>query len=530
MDDLVKMALAGTNRMPFDAARDGRPAVRLVGLSRPSSAEGDAAAALLEACGAEAVYRFAGYRPARDVPPLAPAPTEDRAFASSTVAAAAEGWFSRLTPPVILEFARELERAGLLIPPELLPTVLAIEDRRLRIALAPSLGARGRWLAALDGDAAAWAAPSRESTVLEELRTTFERGTIDERVAALADCRKIDRGESRRWLEEAFASEKAENRRRLLETLESDAGPDDEAFLETARHDRSTQVAALATRVLAEMPSSKLVSRLTKRAGQILRGSRNWLRKLSLRVELPKEIPEDWKQDAGGEDRVGQKSEKWNLVLAILRAVPLVHWEKEFGATPEALVGAIAEDEDADAVACGWTASLARDANARRDGRWWSALFDYASALKGSGEKRTVRDPLVLRRLGALVDETNVDRWLSLTERLPADARDAWFADARSALDGPASERIAPAFVARIRRELAASPTDEAYRWASLLEPLALALPFEAMPAALVTWKVPESDAWHARRTGQLVESFVDVVSRRRRLVEQIRAEASRPS
>lgn len=526
MDDLVKIALAGTNRMPFDAARDERPAVRLVGRSRSSSAEGDTAAALLDACGAESVYRFAGYLPARNVPPLAPAPTEDRPFASSIVAAAAEGWFSRQTAPAIFEFARELERAGLLIPPELLPTTLAIEDRGLRRALASSLGNRGRWLAALEGDAAAWTAPSRESTSFEELRPTFERGNIDERIAALTDCRKIDRGESRRWLEEAFPSEKAENRRRLLQTLETDVGPDDEAFLETARNDRSAQVAALAKRLLAEIPSSQLVGRLTERAGQILQGSRNWLRKLSLRVEFPKEIPEDWKRDAGGEDRIGQKSEKWNLVLAILRAVPLAHWEKQFGATPEALVGAIAEEDDADAVACAWTASLARDADARRDGQWWRALFDYASALKGSGEKRTVRDPLALRRLGPLVDETNVDRWLSLPERLPVDARDAWFADTRSVLDSSASEKTAPAFAARIRRELAASPTDEAYRWASLLESVALVLPFDAMPAALVPWKLPESDTWHARRTGQLVESFFDVVSRRRRLVEQIRAEA----
>jgi hypothetical protein len=101
---------------------------------------------------------------------------------------------------------------------------------------------------------------------LEELERVFEEGTTDARVAALVAARGMNSHSAREWTERSFRDEKADVRNRFILALETGLTMADEPFLEQTLDDRGRDVRDAAASLLAQLPDSRFVARMTERA------------------------------------------------------------------------------------------------------------------------------------------------------------------------------------------------------------------------------------------------------------------------
>ncbi len=256
MDALSKLALVGTSGAPPEsedplarevlAAFEGEPVERRV----------------LLAAGARAVGRAAGYVPTTIAAAPSAAERSDRGTIVPRLADAISDMLER-EDEILEEALAAIAKRGLELPPALLPRALAVNDPDVRNWLRPVLGTRAKWLAGFEPNFA-WILTSGAS--LEELHKTFEEGTTDAREAALVEARTIDPAAARGWTERSFPSEKADVRARFVLALRTGLAMDDEPFLEKTLDDRGRDVRDAAASLLARLPASAFVARMTERA------------------------------------------------------------------------------------------------------------------------------------------------------------------------------------------------------------------------------------------------------------------------
>ena len=194
MDALLNIALAGTTRADGTAVAPGTPADALAAGLPDVAPE----RRLLLMAGARAVYRRAGRVPGPVAATLDPAPAEQLPVcppgAARLIGAMLAGQQAELLP----EACAVLRRAGVRLPPDLLPAALDAghQSSALRPALAPVLGARGVWLARFNRDWRWLDGMVRPFDVAgdspAEAATAWEEGTQGQRLAALRHVRGQD--------------------------------------------------------------------------------------------------------------------------------------------------------------------------------------------------------------------------------------------------------------------------------------------------------------------------------------------------
>ncbi|HFE45062.1 MAG TPA: hypothetical protein ENJ18_06145, partial [Nannocystis exedens] len=303
----VARALVGTDQCapePADRSEKGAAGALVEGISGLAPE----ARLLLEA-GVEAVVRCAGVQSQGMAPKPQLAPAESQQPCSGAMTEILRqilvGEQGALLPLALTE----MQSAGFVLPPELLPTALACAKEQ-RPLLRPLLGARGRWLAA-QNPAWAWAEGRAEVELSEsEALQIFAEASLAERRRVLLQVRRRDPASARVWLADVWRREKAEVRRTLLAVLEEHLGPDDEAFLEAALGDRSAVLRRQAAGFLRRIDGAAYGQRMSLRAAPCIRmkvpGIAAKLRAATegrtptadLEITLPERFDPAWAKDA----------------------------------------------------------------------------------------------------------------------------------------------------------------------------------------------------------------------------------------
>src|SRR6266568_2342547 len=252
MDTLVTMALVGTAQQPDKNIGTGTPIDTLTaGFSRREMER-----RILLAAGTWAIYRQIGKAPGHLPTAPEPAAPETLRTCAPALARLIEDMLAGTHDDLLPEALERMEKAGLHLPPELLPTALNAQSSRLRAALAPVLGERGRWLSQFN---LAWSWVSRRLpaggyALPAGAEITWQEGTPEQRSEILRRLRASDPAKARQWLEGTWKLEKVQFRAEALETFSTGLSADDESFLEEALNDRSAKVCETAASLLERIP------------------------------------------------------------------------------------------------------------------------------------------------------------------------------------------------------------------------------------------------------------------------------------
>jgi hypothetical protein len=336
-------------------------------------------------------WRLPAFRPEGDLPPCSPA-------AARLLESMFNPQHSRLLP----EMLDLLAAAGQRAPDALLPTLLehGAKIPRLRPQLLPILGERGRWLAAINP---AWRYAAFDPADPRSLHGVWDADPAG-RPPLAQTLRARDPAAARRLIAATWRAEPDATRRALLGALETGLSMADEPFLERALDDRDAATRRKAADLLAGLPDSRLVRRVTAAAGDIL-----VLTDGRLTPNFPRPVSDALARDgvarpeSDAQPGATRTATEWARLLAqTVGVIPPAHWRNRFGQAPEALAAA--------AKAGRWPrtllAALAAAALRHRDRGWIEALL----AIDGYSE-----------RLGVLLAALEpAEAYARLAERLAA--------------------------------------------------------------------------------------------------------------
>ena len=384
-EQLAAAALVGTAQQAFTKAQPtGAPELDAA-LAR--------AAGWLDAAALMVGHAAAGAIPATLTASAVPALADPRPIAVVHLEAVL-----RERKPLLPEWLALAHEAGRRPAPEWIPMLLdaATTDRTLRAAAARAAGLIGARLADLHE---AWAWVRAAGEVNEAL---WETGRIDERLAVLQAVRAQDAEKSRTMIDAVWSSENADVRRQLIDAL---GGPaltiDDEPLLEAALDDRSAQVRAAASALLATLAGSRLVARMRSRVAARVTLKREGLlgRKRILDVELL-EAPDAAAQRDGLDKKPPaskELGERGWWTLTALSAIPPSEWCARFEMEPADLIDAAAKGQWQPLFLSAWATAAGRYA----DTAWLETLIPHMpSPLLFTPLQPAARERLALDILG----------------------------------------------------------------------------------------------------------------------------------
>ena len=512
MDTLVTMALVGTAQQPDKNIGTGTAIDTLTAGFSGREVE----RRLLLAAGVWAIYRQAGKAPGHL--PTAPEPTapETLRTCSPAIARLIEDMLAGTHDDLLPEALERMEKAGLHLPPELLPTALNAQSSQLRTVLAPVLGERGRWLGQFN-PAWSWVSrrlPAGGYALPADAEITWQEGTHEQRSEILRRLRASDPAKARQWLEGTWKQEKAQFRADVLGIFSAGLSADDESFLEEALNDRSAKVCETAASLLACIPTSALAARMRGRANEILGYTKG-----KLTITPPAAIDKQWQRDgivARAPQGVGERA--WWL-MQVMERVPPAHWEERFAAPPAKLIAPVRPKQWEQTLIEGWSHAATRF----NDARWILALWDWWY------QRRYDACPEQLRRdLISLMPQHEAENRVQEQLINYTSSKNAGWEDLLSALPTPWNKEFGDTYLAALRNYLGkiADEAQISYPWLTSITIATTALPPACFAAALETWILPESSKantrWHIQRWHEQINTFIEALRIRQRLIEEI--------
>jgi len=509
MEDLVKVALVGTAKHPQVGSLESDMAGELLSAWQGESAEG----LLLLQAGVAAMTAQAGFEARVLPPPVDASPPDAGPPGSPRLVGILQNALASDSHELLQEFASLMRSSGMVMPPEVLPAVLDIQDTSSREAVLPVLGERGRWLSQFR-ESWNWVTQgvgAMPAADLDALKRQWEEGNIAARCAVLGRLRKMDAALARSWLQEIFKQEKPEHRVRLLEQFETSPDAGDEPFLEETLTDRSENVRRKTAELLAKMPGSELAARMRVRADAILQGDPAKPGKPpTITCSPPTEIDSAWKRDGVPDQAPSGRGKRAVWVEAVLRAVPPGHWVERFAAEPNALVASIAADDFGPAVLEGWTAAAVAFAAEKETAGWLMPLWKYwlPLATKGGGARAA---PAKARAVDLFRAMNAEDAEACLAAEFSAgDETQMLVTDLVAWLPRPWSPGFARRFLAQAIGMLDHKSDNVAYRWTCALAAAAKALPpscfRDALQLAEQALQGPKSGHYTERELDQFIE------------------------
>lgn len=513
----VTTALVGTARQEQTEIASGTPVDKLVAELPAAEFE----RALLLQAGTWAVYRQAGEIVGRieETPELAP--VETLQACSPTIAGLLGSMLLGEHEDLLPTALQYLREARLRIPHDLLPLALAIRTASLQSAVFPVLGERGMWLSQFNPD---WSwvknfLPFTDGALPGDAETIWQEGTIRQRSEILRRLRTIDAAKARDWLEGVWKQEKAETRLELLKTLDVGLSGPDEPFLEKALDDRAASVKAIVPAMLARIPDSAFAQRMTSRADAIITNAQG-----KLKLKLPAAYDKAWLRDGIVEKPQSGLGERSWWTIQILASVPPAHWEEQFNNFPAALIEMATADKFGNSIIEGWSrAAQSFDAEPWREPLWnWWQKQQHKKNLSGTTTP-DMRDELVKHMPARLVE--NKVQHMMLNATLPENAD---WEDFLSELPAPWSGEFSASYLKSLRQHIASLAFDKknyhpySDPWFNSLETAAERLPSSCFATALEAWPLPESDGWQHEQWHEQLQEFIQTLSIRRRLLEEI--------
>ncbi|MGW8392026.1 DUF5691 domain-containing protein [Pseudoduganella sp. HUAS MS19] len=321
--NLHKAVLAGTSRVPFDAATGVAPALLPV-----------AGQNLWHALAAQDLWQRAGFRPAGgiDAPPAAaPDGTACPRAAEDILLLLMRGMHASLLPTwLTLAHAR-----GVSLPHACLVPLLeqGMGKPALREQLMPVLGERGRWLVTQHPEWSAKYVAGADDAAAVDL--AWNTGGPAQRAAALRAMRAADPAAALASLQSGWAQEAADLRGALLPCLEVGLSLADEAFLEAALEDKRKEVRGAARELLAILPGSQLSARCAARMEALFSLQPKGEGQLpALEVTLPEACDKAMKRDGVGAENPYHMGEKQSWMFNMMQCVPPAHWAGRWGVSP----------------------------------------------------------------------------------------------------------------------------------------------------------------------------------------------------
>lgn len=371
---ILTTAILGTSREPPVFPVTDEPIGQTVS---HAAADGEPPSRLLRAAAVLGTARLAGFVPGAIAGPDTPAEVDRRPACSAAAASCLSRMLAGEQEPVLPECLTLLAQAGRRVPHALLPDLLgvAVRDRFIQLMVRGVIDERGLWLMNQNEE---W-----HFDIAADPAKDWETGKCDQRVTALRRMRERDPAEALEKLGASWPQETPEDRVALLECVAVGLSMADEPFLEDALDDRRKDVRRAAVDLLARLPESRLVLRMTERlrvclAVQVterrgLLGLGAKRSAVSLHVTLPEACDRamtrdgiDAKPPTGS--RIGEKAWWLQQMLASVPPETVAN-----GAPVEAFVEAATATDWADAVCGGWTLAAARSGSAD----WAAAMLRH---------------------------------------------------------------------------------------------------------------------------------------------------------
>jgi hypothetical protein len=250
----------------------------------------------------------------------------------------------------LIEWLAGLASTNKRVREALLPSLLnfGVTNKEYREAILAVLGKRGVWLAAQNPE---WSYVT--SANLAE--AVWQTGSSEERMSALQQIRKTDAAKALELLLQSWRQEAPQDRSRFIKALQINLTMDDEPFLESALDDKRKEVRSIAAELLATLPESRLVKRMTDRALPLLT-YKSGLR-ARLEVKLPEECDKAMTRDGIEStspyfsDKLGQKA-YW--LSKVLGTTPIDFWRQRWKLTTQDLLKLTEKTEWQQALNLAW--------------------------------------------------------------------------------------------------------------------------------------------------------------------------------
>ncbi len=224
-----------------------------------------------------------------------------------------DGAFENALP----EFLFNLSKNKKCLPPEILPNLLdlSLTSNDLWGELRKSIGSRGLWLIQQN--------PNWDRLLQQEVSTSWDLASNDERLKILERVRKKDPDRAIELLEETWASESVNQRIKFLRVLDQSLSKDLEPFLESLLDDRRKEIRRTAVQMLSKIPGSSLSQRMFSRLEGLMTIKHRKEKKEKLEIELPDKLENDMIRD-GIDPRIqwfkgGVKASRLGQMVALIQ-------------------------------------------------------------------------------------------------------------------------------------------------------------------------------------------------------------------
>lgn len=342
LDELVAVLQVGTRRA-------APPPIELL----PDLAELGQETKVMILAGTLDLMARAGAVPLADPGVIPPAPREDRVVAQRSVQPISDALALRLVPAVV-EWARKAGSLGVIAAPQTLVGLLPLLQKHRR-EIAPVLGARGLWLAQLQG---------------LDLQATED---------GLADRRASDPDAYRERLESEFDTLDWQERSRAIAALRQRLSHADERILDRALTDRRKEVRMQACDLLLSLPGSRASKELSALTIPRLGLEKSLLRKaLAVTPPEPEELPK-WLPRTPPRADLGPKA---LALFDLIRFLPPGRWS--FSLPAGQMLELATKTDYAKAILEGWCEAAVRF----EDQDWVDAGFEFFAHHEPQGGHR----------------------------------------------------------------------------------------------------------------------------------------------
>lgn len=293
-------------------------------------------------------------------------PESDRPVCSPQAARYLEQILNQKHTDLLPELLSLINDRQLRVTNDLLPHLMeyGAKTPRMRPVILPVIGERGQWLASMNP---AWLYASMDLSDWRSIRHIWDsdragRGTL------ATYLRRYQPENTRYLIESTWRDEPDAMRRELLRAMDTGLSDADEPFLERALDDRDAQVRRKVVDLLAQLPNSRLIQRITRSAGNWLMWQGN-----DLVPNLPRAIDDQLVRDGVTQPTNSSLSpnDRSRLLMQALSVIPPVHWEERFQVAPETLIAAALRGKWPRTLMTAFSVAAARHG----DRRWAEALL-----------------------------------------------------------------------------------------------------------------------------------------------------------